>query len=544
MNPGTLLDAAGVQALAFAWLRDAVAPLSEYGEREFARVEPFRPGEETPARQRAARIAAIAAALDDARLDAARETLRALPDAAGAIARASMGDTLGDAQFLELLRFADALQRLDGLLAAVPGIAALASGGVRETARAIELGRAGSFGFYLGDAFDPQLASARRRLADSQAELDAVRGRAAAEVARQLGRDDVSGDEFIVMRADAAAGLPQGVRVLREAPTYWLCALQYDPPSLAALERRDAAADAVALAEESVRARLSGVVRGHAAELDRAAAALGEVDVLLAAARFTRRYGCTVAEIVDDPRCRFEGGRFLPLAAQLELDGRAFTPIDVELTGVAVLTGPNMGGKSVCLRTCGFVALAAAFGLPVPAASARVGLFDEIAWLGIGAGDDELGGLLSSFAKEVVRLREVLERGAGRLFVLVDEFARTTTPHEGKALLVSVIERLRERGACAMVATHLAGVAREAGVRHFAVRGLRGIPRRPATEDLHEALATLAASMDYTIAPIEEDGAVRSDALALAALLGLDEALIARAYAALEAAARPSPPPA
>jgi hypothetical protein len=530
VKASSLLDAASAQALAFAWLAGATGPASEYGERVFAELRAFVPGEEAAAHDRARRVAGVAEAVDIERLDAVREALRGAPDAAGAIARASMGEALADANLLELQRFCDAIERVDGLMSGIPGVVPVANDAVRAVARALELGRTGKFAFYLADAFDLALSAARTRLAQMQAEFDASRGRAVERIARELGRDDVSGDEFIAMRADLRGSLPTGVRVLREAPTYLLCTLEYDDATLAAMQRRDAAAEGVAAAEEAVRVSLSAVVRAHAAQLDAAAAALGEVDVLAGAARFARHYRCTVADIVVQPSLTFAEGRFLPLAIELEVEGRAFTPIDVELHDVAVLTGPNMGGKSVCLRTCGFIALCAAFGLPVPARRARTSLFEEIAWLGIGADEDQLGGLLSSFAKEVVRLREVLDRKSPRLFVLIDEFARTTTPHEGKALLVALLERLREREARGMVATHLAGVAAEAGARHFAVRGLRGIPERPPTGDLHQALATLAASMDYTIVEVGEEMVAGSDAIALAALLGLDPSLIDAAY--------------
>ena len=536
MRSAPLLDASGAHALSFAWLRAQVAPAGDYGEREFSGIVPFVPGQEAIASQRARRIAGLAAAADAQRLDAVRETLRNAPDAAGAIARASMGGTLTDAHLLELQRFGDAVARVDALLEGVVGVTPASNDAVAVVARQLELGRAGKFGFYLADGFDGSLTSSRDALTRAQAELDAARGRAVARVAAALGRDDAGGgDEFIVMRADLRGALPEGVRVLREAPTYFLCALEYDEPARAALQRRDDAAEAVAAAEEAVRAGLSAAVRAHAAALDAAARALGEIDVLVAAARFTQRYDCTVPQIEDAPALSFTGARFLALESELELEGREFTPIDVDLHDVAVLTGPNMGGKSVCLRTSGLVALCAAFGLPVPAVSARVALFDEIAWLGIGSDDDELGGLLSSFAKEVVRLRDVLARGASRLCVLVDEFARTTTPHEGKALTIALIERLRARGACGLIATHLSGVARDAGARHFAVRGLRGIPQRPPAGDLHDALAALAESMDYTIAEVTGAQAQGSDALALAALLGLDATIVADAYKALEA---------
>ena len=69
----------------------------------------------------------------------------------------------------------------------------------------------------------------------------------------------------VVLRAGAGDGLPAGVRVLREAPTYWLCAVELDEASRAALERREAAADAVAVAEEDVRSKLSRVAGANAA---------------------------------------------------------------------------------------------------------------------------------------------------------------------------------------------------------------------------------------------------------------------------------------
>ena len=104
--------------------------------------------------------------------------------------------------------------------------------------------------------------------------------------------------------------------------------------------------------------------------------------------------------------------------------------------------------------------------------------------------------------------------------VLLDEFARTTTPREGRALLVAVIERLREMHACALAATHLSGVTKATGARHYAVRGLRGIPRAPATDDLAQALETLAASMDYTLEEVRGERQQGADAIALASLLG------------------------
>ncbi len=534
MKTAGLLDDASAQAIGFAWLRAALAPAGAYGDAIFAEIEPFGPGQQAGASARAERIARIAATYDDAQLDAMREILGGAPDANAAIARASMGDLLEDANLLELQRFFDACARLDALTTACDDLPRTASAALRACAQALECGRTGGFGFYLDDAFDAVLGAARAALAQVQAEYDAAQGRAHAAIASALGRE-ISMPEFIVMRTDLHGPLPPGVRVVRETPVYLLCELDADESVLAALRRRDEAAANVARAEEHVRAHLSATTREHAASLDAAARAFGEADVLIAAARFTRLRKCSVAALSDDGQLRFEGGRFVPLELELAVQGRAFTPIDLRLDGVAVLTGPNMGGKSVALRTCGLIVTCAAFGVPVPAARAAVPLFAQIAWLGVGTGDgDGAGGLLSSFAREIVRLRDVLASDTTPRLMLFDEFARTTTPREGRALLIAVIERLQHERACGLVATHLGGVAEAAHVRHYAVRGLRGIPQRPATTDLAQALETLAASMDYTLEEVRGEGTREADAIALASLLGIDEGVIAAAWRAME----------
>jgi len=432
-----LLDEPSADVLAFDWLVKAVEPVSPYGERCFSELRPFRPGEESAAQYRAERIAEIAAGSDADQCDAIRRALSELPDVVSPIARASIGDVLADPAFLELRAFCGAIHHIDDRCAGMPRIERLSNDAVRAVRDVLATGQRGETQFHLADSFDAQLTAERTELGRAQAELDALRGRERERVARALGRDELGGDEFIVMRAELRGALPPDVRVVREAPTYFLCALEYGEVLVAALQRRDAAADAVAATEERVRTELSAVVQRNAEGLLAAATALGELDVTIAAAAFTQRFGCVAAAVIVRPAMAFSQGRFLPLESELAGIGRRFTPLDLDLEGAAVLTGPNMGGKSVCLLTCGFLTLCAAFGLPVPATQASIGLFDQIAWLGMGR-ETHVGGLLSSFAQEVLELKEILLREAPRLLILIDEFARTTTPHEGK----------RHRGGC------------------------------------------------------------------------------------------------
>ncbi len=527
MRFGDLVDATTASALRIAWLYEALDAVSEAGRRAAERVRPYRPGEEPAAQARAQRIAELAQIIGAEYVDGMRDALRTSPDPIQAISRAGMGGILTDANLLELMRFLDAVSRVDALLETSGAPMRFTNEDARAVAGALEHGRAGKFGFYLSDKFDSALTRARTAEDRAQAEFEALRGRLASAAAKSLGRDDLSGSEFIVMR-DPGVRLPPGVRVVREAPTYFLCELELDEPALEALRRRDAAADAVAAAEEAVRARLSDEVRDRSNALEELLSAIGDFDVLLAAIRFAQEHACTVPQILKTQSLTFELARFLPLQSELQAEGRRYEPISIQLDGVAVLTGPNMGGKSVALRTCGFIALLVAFGIPVPAESVSSALFERIAWLGIGFGD-EADGLLSSFAREVVRLKELLAVRAAHSLVLIDEFARTTTPAEGKALLVALVRGLERRGKTGFVATHLAGIAEAAAVRHFAVRGLREIPVAVPNADLHAILGALSHAMDYAIVPITGTVAAQGDAIALAHLLGLDDDVVAEA---------------
>lgn len=532
MKAPELLDSATAAILGLDWLRTAVSPRSAYGERHFDALRPFAAGNEGPAKSRAASVAAMAGGVDSERLDAVLAALGEVPDATGPIARATMGGVLDDPDFLEVRRFCAATERIDGLLAGCVSSAPLANDAVRTIDATLAPGDAGLSGFFLADGFDPELRRMRDVLGREQAEFDAARGRENERAARALGREEIAADEFTVMRADLQGELPPGVRVLREAPTYLLCALEFGESALAALERRDAAAATLATAEADVRERLSETIGRHAAGLSAAATAMGALDVLIAAARFCQRYECVPATLEKEPMLAFEQARFLPMDVELAAAGRRFVPLDLELRDAAVLTGPNMGGKSVALQTCGFIALCAAFGLPVPAKRARTSLFDQIAWLGLGR-EAQMGGLLSSFAREVLELKTILERAAPRLLILVDEFARTTTPREGRALLIALLERLGERHACGMLATHLADIAEAAGVRHFAVRGLRPIVHLTPAADVGEALSALAGAMDFSIGEVSRNEAPRGDAIALTGLLGIDKPFVDRALRAL-----------
>jgi len=522
-------DRATAEILGLPWLLANLEPVSEYGRLQTQNALAFAFGQEPLALQEIARVARLAATLTVDDVGVLRGSLERIGDATGAIASLAVCDVLIDAQFLEILAFCDALERirLRTTSADFPQLPP-----VHQALSILAAGRRENGGFYLDDRFDAALMHKRMEFEKAQAVYDVARSRVAQRVAAAIAREEIPAGEFILIREMVGDALPAEIHVVREAPTYFLCELELDEPALAALRERDASAQALAATEQSVRGTLCVDLQVHVPALQRAAQILGAIDLLLGKVRFAQRHPGCVPQFSDGTLVEFQDARFLPLLVELERAGRAYVPISLRVERVAVLSGPNMGGKSVALRTCAFLGLCASLGLPVPAKSAKLVLFRETCWLGIGV-DEHQTGLLSAFAREVVRLRDLFARKQEPALILIDEFARTTNPREGRALLLALIGALQRRNVCALIATHLPGIAESAAVPHFAVRGLRQLPAGTSPSSLGEALALLAASMDYTVTEVPENAAPSADAIALAEILGLDHELIAGARKAL-----------
>jgi hypothetical protein len=514
-----MADSTTAERIGLTWLRAAIEPVGEFGRRHDETIATYAPGDEARALAEIAGIVAVARALDLDGVARVRAALRAVPEPSPILARARAGDPLTDVDFYELGRFVDALAALARAWDAAGGAAQRRPPTLDGVCAILAPGRENG-GFYLADAFGARLPAARTALARAEAEIDARREAIAARVRDVTGVDPI-GDEFVVLRDVYAGPLPDGVRVVRDAPTYRAVAIDLTSSA------RDAALVELTHAEDQARRALAERIAGEAASASDALRALGALDRELARVAFAQRWGGCVPTLAPSG-IAFDQGVFVPLADALHERGRRYTPISLDLPGVAVLTGPNMGGKSAALATAGFLCACVALGVPPPAREAILPLLDAIVWIG-GEGPQERPRLLSSYAAEIVRARETLAQASPRALILIDEFARTTGPREGRALLIAFVEALRARGALALVATHFDGIAEAAQVAHLRIAGLReGALGTVSPEDLDAALDAINLAMDYRVVDARE-GAPASDALALARLLGFDAAVVARA---------------
>lgn len=214
---------------------------------------------------------------------------------------------------------------------------------------------------------------------------------------------------------------------------------------------------------------LSRMAGAQAAQASANLEMLAQLDVLVAKAQVARAMDAQAPELTDKPVLCVDTGRH-PL-----LGDRA-VPQSLELseeTRLIVISGPNMGGKTVALKMVGlFVAMTYA-GLQLPAApGTRIGQFTRI-FTDIGD-EQSIADNASTFSAHLRRMREIFEHAGERSLVLVDEIGGGTEPASGAALAIAMLERLLRVRACGIVTTHATEVklfAHEAaGVANASVR--------------------------------------------------------------------------
>ena len=199
-----------------------------------------------------------------------------------------------------------------------------------------------------------------------------------------------------------------------------------------------------------------------------------------------------------------------------------YQPVDVTLhSGVTLITGANMAGKTVLLKSVGTAQIMAQCGMYVPASMAVVRLVEGVV-TSIGDEQDEMNGL-SSYAAEIIKISDILNTcRQHEMLVLIDEPARTTNPVEGKALVQSILKILSTMGSTTLVTTHYSNLGsgnfRRLRVKGF-VENMADIPLTPQN---------INRFIDYSLMEDNSDD-VPHEALRIASILGCDKELIALA---------------
>ena len=254
---------------------------------------------------------------------------------------------------------------------------------------------------------------------------------------------------------------------------------------------------------------LSDRVAAEAQPLEAAVRVMTDLDVIFARARLSLEMNARPAEITAERRIRLADARH-PL-----LDPETCVPLSLELSlpdaGIAV-TGPNTGGKTVCLKTVGLLTLMAQSGLHIPCGDGTViGMMDRVL---CDIGDSQsISQNLSTFSGHMTNVIRILRECSRDSLVLLDELGSGTDPAEGSGLAAAILEELLRRGCFLMVTTH------DPQIKQWAEQTEHVISARMAFDQ-----ATL-----QPLYRLELGKSGKSCAIEIARRLGMDEGLLARA---------------
>ena len=245
---------------------------------------------------------------------------------------------------------------------------------------------------------------------------------------------------------------------------------------------------------------------------------LAEIDFIRAKALFAQQIHGVMPVVEDRQGLDWSRAIHPLLFLSLQKQGKEVVPLDIELRAddrrILLISGPNAGGKSVCLKTVGLLQYMLQCGLlPSMDESSRMGIFDSIF---IDIGDEQsIENDLSTYSSHLTHMKFFLRNGSPRTMLLIDEFGSGTEPHIGGALAEALLKRFNENGCFGIITTHYQNL------KHFA-EDTPGIVNGAMLYDRHLMMPLFRLAIGHPGS---------SFAIEIARKIGLPEAVIADASA-------------
>ena len=200
----------------------------------------------------------------------------------------------------------------------------------------------------------------------------------------------------------------------------------------------------------------SDFVRPEVPDLLKAAEYVGETDFLLAKAQVALDFKAGMPVISDNGELNLRKARHPLLEKALVREGKQIVPVSVKLNPskhILLISGPNAGGKSVCLKTAGLLQYMFQCGMLIPTSeSSELPVFDRIM---VSIGDDQnIENDLSTYSSFLEDMKSMLKVSDNRTLVLIDEFGSGTEPAAGGAIAEAILGELDKRGVYGVITTH------------------------------------------------------------------------------------------
>jgi len=255
------------------------------------------------------------------------------------------------------------------------------------------------------------------------------------------------------------------------------------------------------------------------------------LDTLFAKARLAIRYHMT-KPVLNEKGENMEviNGQYLPLAKKCAEMGTVYTPLNAKFDNkTIVITGSNMGGKTMLLKTIGFMQVLTQMGFWIPAKKFKTAVFKNISYIGEDLSEKVEG--LSSFGFEIYNLTKAIKDLDSNTLLLIDEFAKTTNAIEAKAIIAGMLKSFSQKEkVSSFVSTHFMELPEFDKVSFYKMKGLdysayQKYYNKEKQYSLRERIGLINTFMQYEI--IKTSSKDRTyDAIKIADTLGLNEEII------------------
>jgi DNA mismatch repair protein MutS2 len=387
--------------------------------------------------------------------------------------------------------------------------------------------------FYLNDSYSQELKDIRKHLHEIDLKLSDIKETRIEKIRQNLGLDFRFHDFLVINESELSSG--QDVDSIIYIEPYDNSSVLVKPvfgqEYFHIHNSRKELLEQERLCERGILELLKKNIEAEQTTLETYINNVKSIDTILAKARMAIQFHCVRPVLALNDNIQFEELVYVPLQLKCLENNRKYASLSVSFDNRnIVVTGSNMGGKTVLLKSIAFCQLLVQYGFFVPAKGISTTLFNSLNLIG-NINDESLNGL-SSFGVEIMNMNDA--DLSGRTLFIVDEFARTTNSVEAYGLNSALLQWFSERKSVySFSSTHQDNLPGLPNISYWTMKGLdyekySRYYHKDFSGDLNERINLINDYMDYGVEPQKESD-IRKDALKIADILGLDSEIITNA---------------
>lgn len=386
--------------------------------------------------------------------------------------------------------------------------------------------------FYISEDYDLSLKEIRKKITEINEKIEKEKKKNYEEIKAKTGFDFLNKDFLVVSSASYSENSDYLYFEPYDSYSY-IVRPKLKNEILALISEREELIKQEKEIESQIKDRIIEKILKNKKEIIKYSEKILELDIAFATAEMAICFSLSKPQL-NSKNIKCKNAFFIPLKLELEKMKIKYTPLSFDFKKrINVITGSNMGGKTIVLKTIAQLQLMAQMGLYVPAEFYSAPVFKTIETTN---SENEISGL-SSFAMEITNLIDILKKEKP-ILIFMDEFARTTNIKEGKAIFSAILEEFsQEEDVYLFTATHFSELKT---LENMDFLSMKGFDRNKfekyedfKTNDFVEKLKIINKCMDYTL--VRSDFQISFyDAINIASILGLDKKILNKALKNLE----------